>query len=98
MNVKPLGDRILVKEDRQEKQLESGIVLPATVEQKKSGVYVVVAAGDGEEAKKFKAGQKVMAGKYSGDEVEMKEDKDTEYKVLFVGKEKSDSDVVALIE
>lgn len=98
MNVKPIGDRILVKEASQEKVLASGIVLPETVDKKKSGLYEVVAVGDGAEAVKFKVGQKVMAGKYSGDEIEMAEDKDTEYKVLFIGKEKSDSDVVAIIE
>jgi hypothetical protein len=39
-----------------------------------------------------------VAGKYSGEEVEMKEDKDTEYKILFVGSEKNESDILALVE
>ena len=98
MKVKPLGDRILVKEVSGEETTKSGIVLPDTAEKKKSGIYQVVEVGDGEAAKKFKAGDKVVAGKYSGEEVEMKEDPDTKYKVLFVGKEKNDSDVVAIIE
>jgi|ERR1051326_5838640 chaperonin GroES len=98
MKVKPMGDRILVKEASLEETTKSGIVLPDTAEKKKSGIYEVVACGDGEEAKKYKVGDKVVAGKYSGDEVEMKDDKDTEYKVLFVGKEKSESDVIALVE
>lgn len=98
MNIKPLGDRILVKEASAETVTKSGIVLPDTAEKKKSGIYEVVAVGDGEAAKNFKPGDKVMAGKYSGDEVEMKDDRDNEYKVLFVGKEKSESDVVALVE
>jgi chaperonin GroES len=98
MNIKPLGDRILVKEASAETVTKSGIVLPDTAEKKKSGVYEVVAIGDGPEAKNFKVGDKVMAGKYSGDEVEMKDDRDVEYKVLFVGQEKSESDVVAIVE
>ena|SRR6185437_208798 len=98
MNVKPIGDRILVKEVSGQQTTQSGIVLPDTAEKKKSGVYEVVAVGDGEMAKQFTVGSKVMAGKYSGDEVEMPDNKDVEYKVLFVGKEKSESDVVAIIE
>jgi chaperonin GroES len=97
MQIKPLGDRILVKEASAETVTKSGIVLPDTAEKKKSGIYEVVAVGDGPEAKTFKTGDKVMAGKYSGDEVEMKDDREVEYKVLFVGKEKSESDVVAII-
>jgi chaperonin GroES len=98
MKVKPIGDRILVKEAAGEEVTKSGIVLPDTAEKKKSGIYQVVELGDGEAAKQFKVGDKVVAGKYSGEEVEMKEDRDTEYKILFVGKEKNESDVVAIIE
>jgi chaperonin GroES len=98
MNVKPLGDRILVKEVSGEEVTKSGIFLPDTAEKKKSGIYEVVALGDGEAAKMFSLGQKVVAGKYSGEEMEIKEDKDTEYKILFVGKEKNESDILALVE
>jgi len=80
MKFHPLGDRILVKEIFAEETTKSGIVLPDTAEKKKSGIYEVVALGDGAAAKMFKLGQKVVAGKYSGEEVEMKDDKDTEYK------------------
>jgi chaperonin GroES len=98
MKFHPLGDRILVKEIFAEETTKSGIVLPDTAEKKKSGIYEVVALGDGAAAKMFKLGQKVVAGKYSGEEVEMKEDKDTEYKILFVGSEKNESDILALVE
>jgi chaperonin GroES len=100
MKVKPVGDRILVKEVFHEETTKSGIVLPGTAEKKKSGIYEIVEIGDGEAVKQMglKPGDKVMAGKYSGDELEMKEDRDIEYKILFVGKEKGDSDVVAIIE
>jgi len=100
MKVKPIGDHILVKEASSEQTTKSGIVLPDSADKKKSGIYEVVEVGDGEEIKKLglKAGQKVIAGKYSGEEVEMKDDRDTEYKILFVGKEKHESDVVAFVE
>lgn len=100
MKVKPLGNRILVKEVSAEEVTASGIVLPGTVEKKKSGIYEVVTLGDGQAVKDLgiKVGDKILAGKYSGDEVEMKDDKDTEYKVLFVGREKDENDVLAIIE
>jgi chaperonin GroES len=98
MKVKPLGDRILVAETSVEQTTKSGIVLPDNAEKKKSGIYTVVEVGDGEAAQKFKKGDKVIAGKYSGEEVEMEQDRDKEYKILFVGKEKNESDVVALVE
>ena len=97
MKVKPLGDRILVKEASTEEVSKSGIILPDTADKKKSGFYEVVAIGDGEAAKAYQVGQKVIAG-WGGEEVEMKEDPDTKYKVLSVGKEKNESDVVAIVE
>jgi chaperonin GroES len=106
MKVKPLGDRILVKEVSAEETTKSGIVLPDTAEKKKSGIYEIIELGDGEAVKSLglKVGDKVVAGKYSGEEVEMyeislrKDDRDSEYKILYVGKEKTESDVVALVE
>lgn len=98
MKVNPIGDRILVKTVSQEQTTASGFIIPDTVEKKKTGFYEVVEVGDGAEAKRFKKGDKVMAGKYSGDELEMATDRDTEYKILFVGKEKSESDILAIIE
>ena len=100
MKIKPLGDHILVKEVSGEETTKSGIVLPDTAEKKKSGIYQILELGDGEAVKRlgFKTGDKVVAGKYSGEEIEMKDDKDTEYKILYVGKEENKSDVVALVE
>ena len=65
MKVKPLGDRILVKEASAEEVTKSGIILPDTVEKKKSGIYEIVELGDGEAIKQLglKTGQKVIAGK-----------------------------------
>ena len=81
MNIKPLGDRILVKPLKSEEVTKSGIVLPDSAEKEKKEQGEVVAIGDGEKIQKLglKVGQKVLFGKYSGDEVEM--DK-IEYKFL----------------
>lgn len=73
MNIKPLGDRILVKPLLAEEVTKSGIVLPNTAEKEKKEQGVVVAIGEGQKIKKLhlKVGDKVLFGKYSGDEVEM---------------------------
>jgi chaperonin GroES len=91
MKLKPLGDRIVVKPVTQEEVTKSGIVLPDTVEKEKKEEGEIVAIGDGEKIKKFnlQIGQKVIFGKYAGDEVKLE---DVEYKVL------KDEDVLAVIE
>jgi chaperonin GroES len=81
MNIRPLGDRVLVKPLQQEETTKSGIVLPDTAEKEKKAQGEVVALGEGQDIKKLnlKIGDKVLFGKYAGDEVEI--DK-VEYKIL----------------
>jgi len=81
MHLKPLGDRIIVKPVTEEEVTKAGIVLPDTVEKEKKEEGEVVGVGDGEKIKKLglKVGDKVIFGKYAGDEVELE---DIEYKVL----------------
>ena len=100
MKVKPLGDRILVKQLSSEEVTKSGIVLPSTAEKNEKSQYEIVALGNGEEVAKLglKPGDVVVAGKYSGDEVDMEDNKDDKYKILFVGREKDESDILALVE
>ena len=91
MNIKPLGDRILVKPLTQAEVTKSGIVLPDTTEKEKKEQGQIVAIGDGDKVKKLglKVGDKVLFGKYSGEEVEM--DK-VEYKFL------KDEDVLGIVQ
>lgn len=101
MKIKPVGNRILVKQESQEEITKSGIVLPDTTDKEKKAIGVIVEVGNGAEisAMGLKKGDKVVFGKYSGDEVEMDEEgKKVEYKILYVGKEKDESDVLALVE
>jgi len=81
MKLKPLGDRILVKPVKEEEVTKSGIVLPDTVDKEKKAEGEVVAIGEGEKVQKLnlKIGDKVLFGKYAGDEVEIE---DVEYKIL----------------
>lgn len=101
MHVKPLGNRVLVKQLSTEEVTKSGIVLPDTADKEKKAQGKIVEVGNGEEIARLglKVGDTVVFGKYSGDEVEIEEDgKKVEYKVLYVGKEKDESDVLAVIE
>lgn len=81
MQIKPLGDRVLVKPVKEEEVTKSGIVLPDTVDKEKKAEGEIVAIGEGDKVKKLhlKVGDKVLFGKYSGDDVEIDDD---EYKIL----------------
>ncbi len=81
MNLRPLGNRVLVKQLEQEEVTASGIVLPDTVDKEKKAQGEVIALGDGEKVTKLNlsVGDVVLFGKYSGDEVEYEKE---EYKIL----------------
>lgn len=101
MKVKPLGNRVLVKQSSMEEVTKSGIVLPDTADKEKKAQGQIVALGNGPEISSLglKVGDTVVFGKYAGDEIEVEEDgKKSEYKILYVGKEKDDSDILALVE
>ncbi|HYC80004.1 MAG TPA: co-chaperone GroES [Candidatus Binatia bacterium] len=91
MNIKPLGDRIVVKPIEMQETTASGIVLPDTIEKEKKAQGEVVAIGEGEKIQKLnlKVGDKVIYGKYSGDEVEVEK---VEYKIL------KDEEVLAVMQ
>ena len=97
MNIKPLGDRILVKQSSQEEVTKSGIVLPASAEKEKKAQGKIIAVGNGPAIKELglKPGDTIVFGKYSGEEIEL--DKE-EYRILNVSKTKDDSEVLAVIE
>lgn len=84
-----------------EEVTKSGIVLPATADKEKKAQGKIIALGNGEEIANLglQVGMVVVFGKYSGDEVEVEDGGEKkEYKVLYVGKEKDESDVLAIVE
>ena len=91
MKLKPLGNRVVVQPLTEEETTKSGIILPDTVDKEKKAEGKVLAIGDGEKITKLglKVGDKVLFGKYAGEEVKVDE---KEYKIL------SDEDVLAVIE
>ena len=94
MKLVPLDDKVVLKKLQAEETTKSGIVLPGQ-DKEKPGQGEVVAAGpggvvDGKEVKmQVKVGDKVVYSKYSGNEIEIDEEK-----YLIV----KQSDILAIIE
>jgi len=101
MQIKPLGDRVLVKPVKEEEITASGIVLPDTVDKEKKAEGEILAVGNGEYIAKLglKVGDKILYKKWGGEDIKLGRGKDEiDYKILYVGKEEDKSDVVAMIE
>ena len=94
MNIKPLGERVVVKALESEEKTKSGIVLPDTAKEKpQKGTVIAVGPGrvldNGQKLPlEVKVGDKVLFAKYAGTEVKLDED---EYMVL------KENDILAII-
>ncbi len=79
MNIQPLGDRVVVKPLEAENKTKGGIVLPDTAKEKpQEGKIVAVGKGKvldsgSVQAMEVKVGDKVLYGKYSGNEITTKD-------------------------
>jgi len=95
MKLKPLGDRIIVKALEAEEKTKGGIVLPDTAKEKpQQGEVIAVGTGRTLDNGKVvplevKKGDKILFGKYSGDEVKVGVE---DYLIM------RESDVLAIIE
>ena len=69
MNIKPIGDRILVKVEEGDEKTAGGIYIPDTAQEKTQN-GVVSAIGDDEEIK-VKVGDKIIYDKYAGTSVKV---------------------------
>jgi chaperonin GroES len=69
-NIKPINDRVVVKPAPAEEKTQGGIIIPDTAKEKPQRGEVV-AAGPGKEGNLMtvKAGDIVLYGKYSGQQV-----------------------------
>ena len=77
VNIRPLGDRVLVKPLEKEKQERGGLIIPDTAKEKPQE-GLVIATGKGkitDDGKVLpmdvKAGDKILYGKYSGTEIKI---------------------------
>ncbi|SHM45433.1 chaperonin GroES [Caldanaerovirga acetigignens] len=94
MNIKPLGDRVVIKVLDKEEKTKGGIVLPDTAKEKpQKGEVIAVGTGEVIDGKKVplevKVGDKVIFSKYAGTEVKID---DQEYLIL------RQSDILAILE
>ncbi|NLV85782.1 MAG: co-chaperone GroES [Clostridiales bacterium] len=79
MNIRPLGDRVVLKQFEAEEKTKSGIILTAK-NQEKPSIFEVVVVGDGKMADGtevdmiLKVGEKVICNKFSGLSTKIDED------------------------
>jgi len=95
MNLKPLGDRVIVKQKTQEEKTASGIYLPDTAKEKPQEGKIL-AVGDGKLnddgtriPMNVKVGDSIIYGKYSGTEVKIDGE---EYLII------SEKDILAIVQ
>ncbi|MCC8048689.1 MAG: co-chaperone GroES [Oscillospiraceae bacterium] len=94
MNLKPLADRVVVKQTKAEEKTKGGIILTAAA-QEKPEIYEVVVVGPGglvdgkEVVMEVKAGDKVLMSKYSGTTVKVEGE---EYTIV------RQADILAVVE
>ena len=94
MQLRPLGDRVIIKKVEAEETTKSGIVLPGAAKEKPQ-MAEVIAVGpggfvDGKDIKmEVKVGDKVIFSKYSGNEVKVEAE---EYTIL------KQDDILAIVE
>ena len=94
MKLKPLADRVILKQFKAEEKTKSGLILAASA-QEKPEMFEVVEVGPGgmvdghDVVMTVKPGDKVITSKYSGTEVKVD---DEEYTVV------RQSDILAIVE
>jgi len=93
MNLRPLGDRVVIKLIEAEEKTKSGIVLPSTAKEQPQMAEVVAIGADilNDEKKKdqIKVKDKVIFSKYAGTEVKIDGE---EYTILKL------NDILAVVE
>ena len=90
MKIKPLADRVLVKQVEAEKKTAGGLYIPDTA-QEKTQQAVVEAVGPGTEKEKItvQPGDKILYDKYAGTAIKIDGD---DYLIL------KNADIIAIVE
>jgi len=71
MKIQPLADRVLVEPAPAEEKTVGGIIIPDTAKEKPlKGTVIATGNGTKDETMVLKAGDAVLYGKYSGQEIE----------------------------
>lgn len=93
MNIKPLGDRVVIKQLKAEEKTASGIFIPESAQEKPETAEVIAVGpgkkdGDKIAPMEVKVGDKVLYSKYSGTTVKL----DNEDYIIV-----SESDILAVV-
>jgi chaperonin GroES len=99
MNIKPLGNRVVVQLIKQKTTSASGIIL-TTEEKNEQAMGKIISMGKGADVDgeielkdlEVKVGDTVLFGRYAGEEVKDESDSETVFKIL------SSKDILAVIE
>jgi chaperonin GroES len=95
LNLRPLGDRVVVEPSQRDERTESGLFIPETAKEKpQEGTILAVGAGKRDDDGKripmdVEVGQTVLFAKYAGTEIKL------EGKKVLILKE---SDILAIVE
>jgi len=92
--IRPLNDKVLIRQLESEERTKSGIILPDSAKEKpQQGEVIEVGSGKVIDGKvvplDVKKGDRVVFGRYSGDEIKVD---DEEYKII------KEEDILAIIE
>tara|TARA_B110000483_G_scaffold203987_1_gene246621 strand:- start:1009 stop:1290 length:282 start_codon:yes stop_codon:yes gene_type:complete len=90
INIKPLGDNVILQQAQAETKTASGIIIPDTAQEKpQKGHVLAVGSGTKDHKMTVKVGDTVLYGKYAGSELKY------EGEDYFIVKE---SDILAIIK
>ncbi|MDR2903191.1 MAG: co-chaperone GroES [Clostridiales bacterium] len=94
MNLKPLGDRVVIKQLEAQEVTKSGIVLPGQAKEKPQEAEVLAVGPGGmvdgkEVVMNVKPGDKIIYSKYAGTEIKLNDEE------LIIVKQ---SDILAIVE
>ena len=72
LNIKPIGDRVVVEAAAAEEKTASGIIIPDTAKEKpQRGTVIAAGPGKKDEPTTVKVGDSILYGKYSGTEIQV---------------------------
>src|SRR5215216_2085108 len=95
INVKPLGDRVLIEQVEEKETKKGGIIIPDTAKEKPTeGIVVALGTGKTDDNGKkvpfeVKKGDRVLVSKYGGTEIKLD---GKEYKIL------NSDDILAVVD
>ena len=90
INITPLADRVIVKQEEAETTTASGIIIPDNAQEKpQKGKIVAIGKGTKENPITVKVGDTILYGKYAGTELKYEEE---DYLIM------KESDILAIIK